>query len=66
MVDLDFMMWDVLFLICFMWQETARRDRKERSVKLSAGFLFISGILSVRAVNCFIAKAANSQTQGQS
>lgn len=35
-------------------------------MKLSAGFLFISGILNVRDVNCFIAKVTNSQTQGQS
>lgn len=53
-------MWFYLVLIYFMRQETAKRDRKYRSMKLSPGFLFICVILNVKAVNCFISKAANS------
>lgn len=43
-----------------MRQETAKRDRKYRPMKLSPGFLFICVILNMKAVNCFISKAANS------
>lgn len=55
---------------CFIFNVLCGRklqgETGSRDLWNSADFLFVSGILNVRAVNCFIAKAANPQTQGQS